>query len=163
MKNLKALSIILMAVLVFAIPFTVNAQDFTFKKKSLGDSKNGSLLYAATDVDSVGAVASDWITAADFDNYSFVTYPPSVGIKWTSASALPHITATIESSWDGENVAAVYDTLLTVGDSTETLRTTTFTTVNTVKYPYYRLKLTGEAHNRADAYAEVWIYYYKIY
>jgi hypothetical protein len=163
MKTLHALSIILMAVMVFAISSTTNAQDFTFKKKSLGDSKNGSLLYAATDVDSLHTVSSDWISTADFDNNSFLTYPPAVGIKLISASALPHITATIEASFDGENVACVYDTLGAVGDSTETLQTTTFTTFNTVKYPYYRLTLKGEAHNRVDAYAEFWIYYYKKY
>jgi hypothetical protein len=144
-------------VLVSLMTFPADAQTTTVKQTKLG-AGGGLLLYQGTDIDSTATVSSDWFTMADYDDQSFVTYPPTIAILQTSTTAKPHVTTTIEASFNAEDVALILDTLETVADSAETLQITTLTTFSSYKFPYYRIKSVGEAGNRADVYKEVWIY-----
>ena len=157
---MKTHSLIFVLIVLFSALFLnpINAQTL---KPQVQNGGGGLLLVSEADVIGTATVHTPWVSLANYDDASFITYPPSIGLLQSSVISKPHITTTIEVSFDAENVVAVYDTTGAVADSSESLQNLTLTTFNTGKYPYYRYTYKGETGNPTDSYIQTWTYLYK--
>jgi hypothetical protein len=133
----------------------------SFSQESVKTFDDDGSYYVKSSVAVAGAdtVYSTSFSAPEYDGVDFTTYPINYTKTLTSTSDKPHITTTIQGSFDDVTYYTL-DSLGAVGDSAETNQTGTLDLNSTGfknHYRYYRFEYIGLATNPADATAVTWL------